>query len=317
MTWSDLSSDFVTDNPVKASNHLKMYNNFASFAAKESGAPVLANSYVVEAMINASAVSQGKLKTTSGSVSTTSATFVSQTLPGGTYGFFPQTYNSSTGTGSDIVIVDSTVSINSTPTTRICMKTAGGTLQADQRYVQSSPPYNLGNGDIPLFVFGLFQGNNLISTYIAEDPPWANNGPTNVTPDEIFDATQRGSGKVIRKKFRTVRKRAATVEDVLAGRKTVAELSQFVEEKIEITHDVKNADMPLIPHPWIAGNDLSDKTVVLLDPCSDLMRDLACLHSDGENLASLLHGGKFSIDNEAIGGMASPPGVLAVGVRWK
>src|SRR3990167_709514 len=59
-------------------------------------------------------------------------------------------------------------------------------MSAQQRYVQASPPYNLGDGDVPLFVFVVVNSLGKIeSTYVAQDPPWANNGPTNIQPDFI------------------------------------------------------------------------------------------------------------------------------------
>ena len=45
---------------------------------------------VTEAKLASGAVSQAKLKTSTGSVSTTSTTAVNLTLPGGEYGFYPQ-----------------------------------------------------------------------------------------------------------------------------------------------------------------------------------------------------------------------------------
>jgi len=91
--------------------------------------------------------------------------------------------------------------------------------------------------------------------------------------------------------------------------------ASIVEE--EITQNIKNADMPLIPHPF-DGNDLNGKTVVMLDPISDLTWQLAemCDCHDQFNLNELLHNGRIVIDNTPIS-RAGPPGVPIVPFRWK
>jgi len=50
----------------------------------------IANGVVIEARIGSGAVSQAKLKTSTGSVSNNRLNFVNLTLPGGEYGFYPQ-----------------------------------------------------------------------------------------------------------------------------------------------------------------------------------------------------------------------------------
>src|SRR3990167_7824477 len=94
-------------------------------------------------------VTQAKLSTTTGEVSTAVATHL--TLPGGTYGFYPQT-KVADGTSVEARI---TLAITSTSyVTRIYLDPGTSSLMsAQQRYVQASPPYNLGDGDVSLFVF--------------------------------------------------------------------------------------------------------------------------------------------------------------------
>ena len=72
-----------------------------------------------------------------------------------------------------------------------------------------------------------------------------------------------------------------------------------------------------IPHPF-QGNDLTGKTVVMLDPVSPLNHELNEMvkQSDEFNLNSLLHDGYLEIGNTDIG-RVSPAGVLVPSFKWK
>lgn len=112
MTWVDLSGAFSYGSKLTSTQMQNLRDNITAAFNKDSGAPVLANSYVVEAMINntavtesklgsgavtesklgSSAVSQGKLKTSTppGSasvlISATNTLYHTGSLPGGEYG---------------------------------------------------------------------------------------------------------------------------------------------------------------------------------------------------------------------------------------
>lgn len=52
-------------------------------------------------------------------------------------------------------------------------------INSDVTYVQASPPYDLGDGEIPLFVFVKLDADGKMSQLSASiDPPWMYNGPT-------------------------------------------------------------------------------------------------------------------------------------------
>jgi len=84
----------------------------------------------------------------------------------------------------------------------------------------------------------------------------------------------------------------------------------------EITQDIKQADMNLIPHPFI-DNDLTEKTVVMLDPVSDLNHELAELsqHEDFD-INELLHDGYLEISNEGLN-RSGPSDILIPSFKWK
>lgn len=139
-----------------------------------NGNPV-ADLSVSEAKLAASAVSQAKLKTSSGEVSASATGNL--TLPGGEYGFYPQTKCTSYVSGGAqamIVLVGSTF----TYATYIGVSIEGeATIYAKQRYVTSS-------GEV-FWVFLLRDRTTgkVISSYAAPDHPcFGNGGKPDVVP---------------------------------------------------------------------------------------------------------------------------------------
>jgi len=209
-------------------------------------------------------------------------------LPGGLYGFYPQTYGGFVGL-------------------------MNYQYHAKQQYIQSSPPYDLGDGEIPLFIFARMSKTGKIkSLYVAPDPPWANNGPTNISPDYV-DAQGRGWKTRLRDK-----------EIPLSSEAWERRLEQIKNPwDADLQFDIvdtsyKNSDMPLIPHPFI-GNDLGEDVIVLIDPVSDLVYDLSLLHIEmwrsNESVAGLCR--KYlAIGNEPLN-RKGPAGVLTVAAKWK
>jgi hypothetical protein len=233
-------------------------------------------------LTNCTGLPQAGLSTTTGAVSTTGA--ANLTLPGGTYGFYPQTKHS-TGSGGETTtaLIASALTSTSYVTAIHLTANTAGTASAQQRYIQASPPYDLGDGDIPLFVFAVVNSKGEVeSTYVAEDPPWAHNGPTDIAPDFYQDGRgyKRVRGKII-----------------------------------EVTKEFKNSDIGIVPHPFTL-NDLTGKTVVLLDPVSDLMLSLREMNHSGESVCDLLHEGKLIVGNLPIA-RKTPRGVLPVDVKWR
>ena len=275
---------------------------------------------VDQAAIGASAVGQGELKTTTGEVSTVSTNATPLTLAGGEYGFFPQVRHSAGGGAGAALFggINTTTASNSTSFVTIILINANssGTAYGQQRYVQASPPYDLGNGDIPLFVFlAVRPDGTVVHGYLAEDPPWANNGPTDIRADYF-----RG-GKAYQKIRAPILFTAESFIKAPESEQRIL-LSQRLAQpmvEVEITQQIKQADMPLIPHPF-TSTDLADLTIVLVDPTSNLcagLREL-CRENDGsESVLSLFHSRSILIDNTAMPGVFVPPDVMPVKARWK
>lgn len=270
----------------------------------------------------AASVGQSQLKTTSGSVSVTATAGIS-TLPGGAYGFYPRVQGVQSGDSGDTwgsQILSYNADTDFGPSSLVYLNANLGTLYAYQQYVTASPPYNLGNGDIPLFVFAVVDNvtKKILSTYVAPDPCWAYNGPTDIRPDYIDPVTG--------KKYK-VRKDESTLPANLKNKKSKdlgkADRDEYLDLRkslptvlVEIDQALKQSDMPLIPHPFIA-NDLTGKTVIMLEPVGNMIERLAMMHDDGESVAEVLHGDYLQIDNLPLIGVSAPPGVGAHKVAWK
>lgn len=179
------------------------------------------------------------------------------------------------------------------------------------RYFTASAPYNLGNGDIPIFVFVVINGaGEIIATDTAEAPPWFYNG----RPENTFNP----------KKYKRKKGKSNYFYDQLVMPDKAVNFEAYLDalenpqdyiEEIEITPAMKNLDMDIIPHPFI-GNDLAGKSVVLLDPVGSMAEKMRDLHDMGESVADLLMDGYLLIDNEDAGAI-SPVGVTTHKVKWK
>jgi hypothetical protein len=191
--------------------------------------------------------------------------------------------------------------------------------------VTASPPYDLGDGEIPLFVFLRINKvtKKVISTYIADTPPWAYNGPTKIRPDVW---TTDNDGKINTKAL-SVNNYYLAVENynlkkalkvAIPKNEDIRLFStdkklQLRSEKIlaPIDHERKNRDMALIPHPFVED---AEHEIVLVDPCETmgLCEDM----EDGEDISKLIMDGYIEINNTELT-RAMPNCVKAHGFSWK
>lgn len=270
----------------------------------DGGALIVGADTVTQSSIADGAVGQGELITSTGDISTTSATPTLFTGPGGEFGFYPNVKYSTGATDIKAVnILSSSFNIGTTLLNRFIMNESGaGTLTLRQRFVQASPPYDMGDGVVFSFIFAIVNNaTGLIeSTYHAPDPPWANNGPTNIRPDRIDAKT----GKMYK-----------TVKNIGSDLSLLMNPDFIGETEIEITAAFKNSDMGLIPHPFI-GNDLTGKTVILLDPMSSVVERLEELKNAGGDPSEIIYGNFLTIGKTELN-RARPPGVMSVSVNMK
>jgi len=366
-TYTTINNNEVdADSPITESLLTRLRDNPIAITEGATGAPTiqagaLANGCVrsdtfAAGSINESKIAAGAVHTAALDTSIGEVTFSGNislvlfgysygqhaiTLPGGTWGFYPQLKASNTWVKyrAEITLHASTTwNTFLMPTTyqtglHILMKVHSpnsnaytGTGYARQRYINSSPPYNIGNGDISHFIYVQIDNTtgDVISTYAADAPPWAYNGPTDISAD-FYDK----QGKAWRFK------RAFAKSDELTGdfeqdqvklqdsilkrrlmkqaREGVADWSTLTDYIEPVTHDIKNADMPLIPQPF---GLVDNTTTVLINPTSPIVDKLAILAEENQSISELLHNEHLIIDNDAVD-VAAPPGVKIVNAKWK
>jgi len=202
-------------------------------------------------------------------------------------------------------------------------------------YISASPPYDLGDGEIPLFVFLLVHpSGDIAGSWIAEDPPWAKNSkqykmrlPHSIH-DAIGDPTKLGAmidaldqHHVNMANLETLKAQlmtAATPEMNTVIRQQIEALSDLIWDRTPMTQEQKNENMPSVPHPFVPNTELfPSHTAVMLDPMSDTMKRIRALHLSGENVNILLHHKVFDIGNTHVKGRSGPPGVMVVDHKFK
>jgi len=187
--------------------------------------------------------------------------------------------------------------------------TSGGgpTVTARSRYIQASPPYDIGDGHIHTFIYLLIENGTgkILESLHAPDPTWANNGPTDIRPEYEKD------GKL----YKHIKRFDKTKE--------YSDPDCITNTLEEITLDYKNSDMDLFPHPYV-GNNMEGKSVVLIDPCSDIALRIEELKEVGETplMDLLMETDYIRFGNEHIEGRCTPcdhgvDEVMVVKPTWK
>ena len=307
-TWTTSpSGDRDPESPVTTSLINLLYNNPIAITEKAAGAPVLANGYVVNAMMAGSAIKQGNLSTAlqqnSGTVASGGGS-VNITYTGGAYSMLAG-WSSTPGN----------LSVNAIPSSSYLwgmnFYNGSGTntpYKFQSRYITASPPYDLGDGEIPLFIYALIDSvGNIVAIDTAIDPAWANNGPTNIRPDFYSEA---GVG---------FQKKCIITPEInnMSRAERVAAIRSLPVMDIEVTQAIKNADMDIVPHPYV-GTDLAGLglTVILLDPVSDCVRELAELRDAGDDIHQIINDGQLIIGNTPLP-RSGPGGLMIPSVRWR
>ena len=315
--WTTIpDGDIDPDSPVTTPLMTALRDNVTALSEGVTGAPKIllaamdANS-VDASKIVASAVHTSELNTATGSTSTT-AVGLHVTMTGGMYVFAPQLRKSNTNAGNAYIYGTSGGSnVVVTSTTYLTQMTIGASVatfsaQVQYRYVAASPPHDMGDGDIPSFIYAVIDNTTGDVESISEslEPVWLHNGITNAMPDFWRNGKKFKIAKEIPDSF-------ASLSDI---ERKIA-ISELPDVEVEITNDMVHADMDLIPHPF-TENDLTDKTIVMLDPVSPVVRQLAEINRSGEDIHSIIRDKYIKIGNTGLN-RVTPQGLLIPETVWK
>lgn len=197
------------------------------------------------------------------------------------------TYQHKIGVGYD---GNEAVHYSSTAATYAWMKvtnTVGGpwTLEHTHYYIQTSPPYDLGQGKCAGFIFASQNADGSISSAsLCDDPPWVNalNYRAILKPDGRSYYRRR------------------------VGRQW---------QELEVTPQSKNYAKELVPHPWVSTLRPGQRALII-DPTSQLCDDLMILRREGVDVLSLIHSGDIELKRE-LAGLGTPSAVTPIDARWR
>lgn len=267
---------------------------------------------VTQAKIAAAAVGQAQLKTAAGEVSRSAMALGTSTyvLPGGAYGFYPRVkgeisfVHGTHSMGFSIRAYSGFTPAGYVSTISIQTNDEHAYAYADQRYIQSSPPYKIGTQDFGHFIYALINADGkIISTSTAQDPTWwILNPPPHGTDEKGISWRMEHN---IPAAIRALRK--TDPEAYILERKKIQ------PEKRIITRTAKNKFMNDLPHPFLS-KEPTDR-VVLLCPSESKYNLLCDLCEHGESIAELLHAGKIEITDPT--DALAPAGVFMHKFKFK
>lgn len=327
MVWTVIpDSDIDPDSPVTTGLMTALRDNTTAQANGDSGAPKnadasfstnsingnkLVSNTVGQSQIGSNAVGQSELKTTTSdqsvSIAVSSDSFISVTGGRNSMGLFRD--------GSDNFIADR-IYMGSSTRVGFRNNTSGSskTAYVYSSYVQASPPYNLGDGDIPLFVYVEVENvtGKPLSISVAPEASWHYNGDTDIVASRKEGAR---SWKEVPQIISDLNDANMTKqESVRLGIYTREEIaSRLISDpktEIELTQGIKNADMNVVPHPYV-GRSMRNSTMVMFDPVSSKTEMLLKMHDDGEKILKLIEDGKIQFGNTALD-RVMPNGIIAV-----
>lgn len=339
MVWTTLSFPF--GSVLTSAKMTQLYDNLTALANGDSGAPNIqtaayAAGSVDQAAIGANDVGQSELKTTTanqsssvaqnavGTITPTGATYtLAYWLSGATATYTPAWDRTTWGSVSAVMLVGHNA--QSSATIRLAHHNGAAlTCYVYSRYVQASPPWNLGNGDVGLFVFALRhkKTGEILGTYAAQDPPWAYRGPHDLHP--VMGRLKKAVGLWGLDIKQTIRGGPSEdFERVQQGLLDIKEIMDYGNVKrtvdgLDFTMEEKMCDCAVIPQPF-AEYDPSIHEVLLVDPCSDMCDRLAMLHmlggEDAYDASTEINEGNIILGDRV--GAKAPNGVIPVSARWR
>lgn len=309
MAWT--GQTFTLNQVLTSTQMNQLQADITAQAQGDSGAPktelaAMDTDSVDQAQILSGAVHQSELDVTTEEDSTTNASRQLFSTSAGSYALSTTLKTSIVDTGGitgteGIPTFSTTITTSYVHYVTLESPTGGSTtMYGETTFITSSPPFDMGDGEIPLFVWINLHTDGTMSVSSCDVPPWAYNGPTNIRPDSvklINNPENPRHGQLLKTKlFKTIDEETGLIT---------------VEER-EITHAHKNADMALIPHPF--ASRAAGDNILILDPPDTL--ELLELMKAGQSINELLHNDYLRINNEPIS-RAVPNGVTPSKYRWK
>jgi len=321
-------SEIDPESPGTTSLFTKLRNNHLAQAEGDATAPdiewaAIVNTAIGQSDIAANSIGQSELKQTTASqsisVSASSWDDISPTGGVNTLAYFlganedpvsgPTDYRAIIGHGGTYA---ATVRVgNFEANARTCYLYSG--------YVQASPPYRL-DDVVPSFIYALVDNNNgdILGTSAALDPSWAYHGPTDIAAKWI-DAQRRAWRKEKAWKAAMYNGQGQNPYDLIDAGQFNAAMALMENNTLvdfQITDAIKNRDMGLHPHPFM-NQDLTGKTVIMLDPTSTFCIDMMEFIIDGySEIPKLLHNKDILFGTTPLP-RTMPNGVIAVNPRWR
>jgi hypothetical protein len=269
--------------------------------------------------IAAASIKQAMLDTSLETITQTGAGSANYTSSAGAWSFYLQMVRSTASGSGDVQVGLAYTGTSYTTNIHVSSNTTGNT-SARHRFINASPPWDMGDGEIPLFIFLNIENGtgDIVGITVAEAAPWHYNGSTNI---QAHRYDKNGTGFKIVKDLTGL----PTIEAARANPVIMAEylegLSNAPEVEVEITQDIKNADMDLIPHPfgtsWDAGGNVRSTTPILLDPVSPLTLKLAEMaKQDDMEVTNMLSNGFVEFGN-SLPNRASPTEVAVHSIKMR
>ena len=325
-------SDIDSESPITESLLTQLRDNPAAIAQGASGAPRIVNSAIhpsagistsklasdngiTQGMIANRAIGIGELKTALSiqSASVSGSSYSSITPTGGSYSFQCFPYGD---------IVPQFGGSSSFSLYNPSRNSRTGYLRST--YIQGSPPYNLGDGEIPLFIYALIENvsGDIKCMSVAPDPHWAYHGPTNIAGKMIDVGGKlknvakmqqwQADGIDLATELRASEKRRSTMLERLKNDKYII---------VDVDTNWKNKDMDIVPHPWV-GIDIKECVACLIDPVCSLTEDLYHYHmaqskqpDQNDDITKLFSEKRIKIDNTPLK-RKKPKGIEVYSAKW-
>jgi len=335
MTWTALT--FSYGSTLTSTKMTQLQANITAMCNGDSGAPQVQTAGIADAAVTnakigslaisqsqlaSSSVGQGQLKksTQQSSASVGASTMVEVSFTGGLYTLGWSIRSGGSGSTNCRVMAYPGAAYGTAIGFYNSDSSISNPYYFQAYYFTASPPYDLGDGEVPLFIYVEVEpSGKVVRVDVAQDPPWIYNGPNRIDPTALEYARD---GKVFRTLPEILAEHGSIGNAIRAGLKkdiVMKRIQTDAKVRAELTMADKLRDMNVIPHPFADGVMKPGNRILLLDPVSPYMKDLLTMHEQndpGYNISELLMNGDFSIDNTPIATRKGPLIVPVHGFQW-